>query len=62
MLYVSKNARVRRWPAGRTWLAVGYGLAAVLMLIMAVAACSAQADRIGDALASAPTYPVRCGC
>jgi hypothetical protein len=53
MLYVSKSARMAHRSTGRIWLAVAYGLAAVLLVVLAVTACHAQAERIEDALASA---------
>jgi len=53
MLYVSKAAKPASRMTGRAWLAVGYAVAAVLLLVLAVAACRAQSDRVEGELAGA---------
>lgn len=50
MLYASRSAQRRRMGTGRIWLVAGYVVAAALLLVVAVAACRAQADRVGDEL------------
>lgn len=55
MLYVSRSAPVRRARTVRVWLAVSYAVAAVLMLVLMVVACQAQADRIEEAVNGAVT-------
>lgn len=57
MLYVSKNAQGTRGWSARTWLAIGYAVAALLVAMLAVAACTAQSDRIEDALTGARSVP-----
>jgi hypothetical protein len=57
MLYVSKNARRARWPISRTWLAVGYAVVGVAVVIAMVVACQAQADRIDESLSGALSSP-----